>query len=143
MKHVSKRHSNYLAKIIVAYEQMRTENETLFEEMLYLIKGIQQRTITWDQVSRPDKTRRRLPKKLEQMTDDGYFKRSIGNHVGMIYITEEGRQRLCDIFDDLYGRFSQLRFRKKNTYGNRPLIAIAKRGEGWGNVRSKRIKVKK
>ena len=119
-----------IAKLIIAYEHMKSKEEKLYEEMLYLIKGVQQRTITWEEVSANDKRYKRLPGVLEKMINLGYFKRA-GNKTAMCYITEAGRDRLSEVFGILEESAKTVKLKRKFMQGRRDKEVIERRGADW------------
>jgi hypothetical protein len=120
-----------VVKLIMAYEQTKFENEILFEEMLYLIKGVSQKYIRWQEVSPADKFYRRLPPKLEKLTEKGFFQRAGKKSSAMVYITDAGRDRLSEIFGELEEVGKAIKLQKRYPHGTRDKIVIERRGLGW------------
>lgn len=120
-----------VVKLIMAYEHMRAENDILFEEMLYLIKGISQKYIRWGEVGFEGKVYRRLPPKLEKLTEKGFFQRAGKKSSAMVYITDAGRDRLSEIFGELEEVGKGIKLDRRWPHGMRDKIVIERRGLGW------------
>jgi ribosomal protein S19E (S16A) len=79
---------------------MKSQQKVAFEELIYLIKGVQERMILWEDVANTNKLRKIFPSPLRKLIKEGFFKKA-GNNKSCAYITETGRAHLDDIIHEL------------------------------------------
>lgn len=128
-----------IVKVILAYEQMKREDPDFFDEMVYLIKGVSQKYIRWKEVTGEHHRYKRLPGKLEKLQEAGYFK-AAGKQVAMVYITDEGRERLREIFDILQDSCKTIKVETRYPHGTRDRLLLEKRGLNWRRPLKERMK---
>ena len=130
-----------IVKVIICYELMKSENEKIYEELLYLIKGVQKTTIGPEDFKSPGVGIKYLPKMLWTLMDKGYFKRQ-GNNKSRAYITEAGRDRLGEILGELQQSAKKIRFKRKEgeTWREKYRSVIERKGKDWRQVKFEEMK---